>query len=755
MALLKKFSKAKATPATVFQVISRWCLRLLVLAVPLVFSTQSTDVIELNKFVLLVWLTVIGAAAWLISTLLDRGWQWQRLSLGPGVVAWVLAVGLATLFSLDRTVSLWGDSGYFHHGLVATVAFALLHVWITQLADRSLVKELVWWFAGSLAAVSVFSLLAVAGVFVLAEEGLRQASFSPVSVSMSLVALLIAIGLVLAISLFRQAADRLMKLVAAALSMLLLVTLIVLDRSLGWYAVIVALLVLLIMSYRQAPALKWGFIFNALLAVAVVALLVPIPNDLVSDISLTADTSWDVTRQTLAERPIVGSGPGTFIDDFTAHRPASFNQSLLWDSRFIKAGNDWWQIAATTGGLGVAAWLLLHILAIRYFWRRLNESKSSALNVGLIAGWVALVVMTFLFPTSFVMWFAWWLLLALAVAAVAEEGSVARSTQTRWRAVAPFLLSLLVLGGVIAMVVTGRLWLADWELARARTAISEVQPLDQVERHLVASIALNDRNPQARFTLAQNKIIEVQVGLTQQSLDQTGAQKLLDEALAEGQAALALSPQRAESYESLIALYQQVNAISGQATGASILALQQQLLALEPNHPRHHADLALSYVSRAEAVRAQETVDETATANIEADLKEALALFEQARSLKGDYATAWLGVIRVKQLQGATDEALKLADEAIARFRTDAGAVYTLGTLYNALGAKDKAEQALALALQLVPEDVTVLLSLGRLLEDQGRTEEAKQYYQRVLAVDAENATAKERLEVLSSGGSE
>lgn len=750
MASSKKSSKNNsATTAQKFFTVSRWLLRAVVVLIPALFTTLTTDSLELTKFVAFSWLIVLGVVAALIGAMLDRTWSWQRIPLVWPLLGWNVAVSVATIFSLNQTISLWGDSGLWHHGLIATILFSVLYIWVVQLADRRLLKELCWWLVGSILAVGIFVLLQIRGIYLFPQEQLHTASFNPISVSLSLTAVAVALIVIISLGMLRAATERFSRVVILAAAGVAGIILIVMDRSLGWYVLIAGLLALLIFTARSRDSIRWGFWINGLLLLAVAGLLIPIPNSLVSDISLTRATSQHISTEVLRDHPIVGTGPGTFVYDFSMYRPTDFNRSLLWDSRFIKAGSDWWQLTATTGLLGLIAWLVLQALVIRYFWQRFAHEKQSPMAMGLASAWVVLLTITLLFPSNFVSWFLYWLVLAIAVSYLKEE-TRSRTGQNPYRTIGSFILAVVLIGGSLALLHITRLWLSDRSMAQAQAAIQNVDDLAIVEQHFADAVRYAPHDPVPLFALAQNKIVRIQVGLSNKTMTESDATDLLQEAIANGEAALALAPRRADSYESLIGIYGQINSITGQATGPSILKFQQQLITLEPNQPRHYTDLGLSYIARSEALRSQEDLDDAGKTQLAQDLDSAQDVFDKAVVLKEDYATGYLGQIRVAQLKGNKESALTQADAVAARFTEDASTLYTLGTIYAALEVPTKAEQSYQAALKLAPNDPTVLVALGQLAETQNDTDTAKGYYQQALTADPQNETAQSRLDALT-----
>ncbi|MFH0952485.1 MAG: tetratricopeptide repeat protein [Patescibacteria group bacterium] len=729
------------TLANIFTTISRWCLRLVVFGVPLVFLTFTNDVLEINKFIFLSWLTAIGIICWLVGVVIDQRKSWRPLSLGIPVGLWVMVVGLSTIFSLDKWHSFLGSSGYYHHSFLGTAILAAMFVWIIQLADKKLIKELCWWLLGSALALVIFNMFQISGLYVFSNDVLRVTHFNAVSISLSLFATLLAVAVVISLAILMSRKNKLITYLSLLIGLGAFIMLIMYDRSIGWYALIAGLVILLFLNYRRSqPSTSWGFGLIGLLAVAVLLLLMPVGRDLVSDVSLNNSSSWSITRDTLAEKPILGSGPNTFLLDFAAHRPLEYNQSFLWDARFVKASNDWWQIIATTGIAGFLAWLFLQLMVIRLLWRRVIREQPETLTAGLVAAWFAVLVSSLLFPANITIWFIYWLLLALIV--VNTTGSKVNQTEGNAKTtntLIPMMLSLVAIGSVLLIVVSGRLWLSDYYSVKASEAIEQTEELTVVESYLQKSVNSDSHQSANRFALAQNIVYQARLGILDQSMEQSEAGALLVRAADIAETALTIEPNNPESYESLVSIYQLINEITGEPTGPRILVLQEQLVELEPDQPRHYADVGLSYLGRANSALDQtDELSEEVKASAEADLQKALTAFEKSAELRANYTTAILGIVRVQQLQGKSEEALALADQAAQQFSNDPAALYTLGTIYQALNDNNSAETVYLAALAIWPNDYTLNVVLAALYEERGDKEKAIIYYEKALELNPE-----------------
>ena len=73
------------------------------------------------------------------------------------------------------------------------------------------------------------------------------------------------------------------------------------------------------------------------------------------EIQLPFSTSWQVSGQSFVKDPFLGSGPSTYLFNFTAYKPAEFNASKFWNLRFDQAFNEYLQILGTLGSLGFLA----------------------------------------------------------------------------------------------------------------------------------------------------------------------------------------------------------------------------------------------------------------------------------------------------------------------------------------------------------------------------------------------------------------
>jgi len=108
--------------------------------------------------------------------------------------------------------------------------------------------------------------------------------------------------------------------------------------------------------------------------------------------------------------------------------------------------------------------------------------------------------------------------------------------------------------------------------------------------------------------------------------------------------------------------------------------------------------------------------------------------------------------VQAKQLKQAEDS----LNQALTLDKNNVPAMVLLAQLLTADGAPDKAITLYLRAAELAPRDLRLQISLGALYERSGNWQQAESTYQKVLAIDSENALASNNLAylLLEHGGS-
>ncbi|MBI5044573.1 MAG: O-antigen ligase family protein [Candidatus Levybacteria bacterium] len=95
--------------------------------VPLFFTSNTSELFELNKMWLTWGLTTIIAASWIIKMIVQRKISIQRTPLDIPILLFLLSQAISTIISLDSRVSFWGYYSRFNGGLLSFISYTILY----------------------------------------------------------------------------------------------------------------------------------------------------------------------------------------------------------------------------------------------------------------------------------------------------------------------------------------------------------------------------------------------------------------------------------------------------------------------------------------------------------------------------------------------------------------------------------------------------------------------------------------------------
>ncbi len=352
-----------------------WSLILLVFLLPLFFLPFTPRVLEFSKQLLLFATVLIGYLAWFAKGIQGKKMIIKRTPLDIPIIAFLIIYALATIFSQDKVSSILGAYGQGSTGLITVVFYALLYfLVVSNLNTAKKIIRLGIALLASTALLVVYTLLQIFNVFILPFELTKINSFNPVGSLMSLTVFL-TFTLCLAVAFLLKTR---MKLIFRILVLILIIAnwvlMNIINFKVGWYVLILAMFAILgfgIAKSKDYLAKKWLVVPGILLLVAIFGATLGIPSvikgNLPSEVSLSNKLSWEISRKTVWSgffNFLFGSGPETFSYDFSQYRPARFNRNILWNVRFEKANNVYFESLATTGVLGVLALTVIVLVFI-------------------------------------------------------------------------------------------------------------------------------------------------------------------------------------------------------------------------------------------------------------------------------------------------------------------------------------------------------------------------------------------------------
>ncbi len=292
----------------------------------------------------------------------------------------------------------------------------------------------------------------------------------------------------------------------------------------------------------------------------------------------------------LKQNPLLGVGPGNYQTAFNRFRPIAYNSTPLWAVRFTSAQNYLLTAVTETGLAGTSALLILV-----YFLIKLVREQTKALSKDMFstenAVMLSLLIIgasLLLFPSSPTLIFVFFILLALFIHTTSVNlGIFSQQHQHN----APFAARLPVIVATLPLIIAVALF--GYQATRVLSAdIAYKNALDFVIKNdgrgaydtLQKAINGNPYVDRYRVTYAQVNLALANSMAQKEEIveaDRTTMAQLVQQAIREGKAAVALNPGRAGNWEVLASIYRAVMPL---AEGADAFAIQTyaQAIALDP-----------------------------------------------------------------------------------------------------------------------------------------------------------------------------
>jgi len=578
-------------------------------ATPLLFLNQTTEFYEMPKLVFLIVSTIILFALWILSWILKGKVQITKTPLDLPLLLLLIVVVLSTFFSESKFTAIYGNFPRVHGSAVAWITYILLYfVTVSNLKSLPKLKTFIYVMLGSGVIVSLLSLLSFAGIY-LPIDFAQTANFTPTGSTFSTVALLLLLLPIPMLSILGS--NKYLPLPAAlALSIVFSITIALTASTAGLIALGIVYATCMFVAKPQQNVkfqkLMPLFITPMIVAAATIAIAyVPFPGNVIQqmeekfpkEIQLTLPVSWKVSVSAFRDAPYIGTGPATYLYNFTSYKPLEFNTLDFWNFSFDTAYNEFLQVLGTLGILGLIG-LALFCLSILNNLRRsltlsVNENvidTSSMLTPALgISALVSIVLLAI--HASTLVSIVSTLLVAAALMASQRQirervinlsmGLRASTLDNKQFDLFPVIVFVLfIAGGGFVLIQTYRATMADYHhrkaLSQATTSGTETYTNLQKAESLNPYIDLY-RVDMAQTNFALANAIATQKGPTEANpegtltdQDRQTIQTLLSQAINEGRVAVALNPRSARNWEVLAAIYRNITGVAENALTFSL-----------------------------------------------------------------------------------------------------------------------------------------------------------------------------------------
>lgn len=763
--------------ARFFDKIIHFCIYAAIGLIPLFFLPVTPDAVEFNKQFLLYFLVILGIISWVIKGIAEKHLTIRRTPLDIPLALFLVLTLVSSIISKNRFLSFWGDFTILSNSFFSFLFYILFYfLLLNNIRSLKQVSRLL--LALVISAIVSVAYFMVQAAQVLPWKNLPIPRWTATSDLPSHFGYFLVIALVALLSLVvtkKQkffTAGNIFGFLGAAI---LVAGIVMLGFKSVWLITAIGIFLFLVFALSRIEEIyvPWVSISFAILVASILFIFFGTPRflaaNLPTEVALSPGVSWKVASSALSEDLksfLFGSGPATFVYDFSAYRPEAFNNNFAWSLRFSRPHNSALDILATGGLLSAIAWIALVLIAVgtffvTWFVRNLNIKKKTLEKIsdlmhlagergasynhtifsGLVTGWLTLFISMFLITFTTVHWVLFFALLALTVLVGADfsesEGSrfeLSLKTLPQYTLVSSFIYILvfaliLVLSVFLGRFYTGEVWRG---MAGRATAWGNHK---RAAESMFRAVSLNPENAKYYLDLASSYVGMAVVESQKPSPDQQVIANLIASAVNQAREATRLAPNDAAAWDFLSTMYVTARPLSQNASGFVIAALEKAI-ALEKTNPRLYLDLGKAKI-------------------LQKDFKGGREAIEKAIAIKPNYILAYSALSQLDELEGKANESIEHMSVAAALSPNDPTLLFNLGRLYYNRAKQDdllRAEQLYLLALNININYADALWSLGVLYERQGKTSAALELYRRVEQLNPDNPEVRKKINRLIGG---
>ncbi len=775
---------AEQNPTKIWRKISVAGICLAVFLVPLFFLPFTANVLDFNKQTLLIILILVSLFAWLLKSLieekisLDLNWA----NLAP--LVFILVVGGATLFSAYRYASFWGWPLAIPASFITSLALVLFYFLSVHLFRKP--EEVFGLILVTVASSLLIALLAVPqilGKFIFSFDFSKSASFNTIG-SLNALSLFLAIVVPLAVSLLFVSRSKLVKLAIWLFLITALFLLLAINFQTAWLILLISSSIILVFGIAKREffnlsrmSLPMFLLAIALFALAIKTPLIPTLN-LPTEVSPSFGASLQIAFDTIKNfKPpiswLFGSGPGTFVYDYSRYKPIEINQTVFWGTRFVSSSSEVTDRLATTGFLGLISFLALIVIGLARGLMALvsrefpRTTVDWTLLVGVLASLASASLTLFLYPGNLSLMFLFWLLLAMVFSLAGgrlkhfdlraniepTDAKKAKMAKPAAIVIVSFVFIIALISSMGIFFVQGQRYVAEVNYA---SAINDVQKNDNTAaaNHLGNAIRLTGSAQDNYWRdLAQVYLFRINDELNNASTTQQEKSQRVNDLLQSLVATAKSSSDVASNNVANWAIRGYVYSnIMSLISGADQWAIDvyNQAIKLEPTNPSLYTALGQVYASQADTL----AQDKEKATEMQKALDNARTSFAKAQELKSDYAPARFQLAMIDVRENKIKDAITKLEETKLLAPSDTGLAFQLGLIYQADNQLDKAQAEFERAVVLDPNYSNARYFLGLIYDKKGEKQKAIEQFEKLVALNPDNQSVKQILDGLKAGQS-
>jgi tetratricopeptide (TPR) repeat protein len=656
---------------------------------PLIFLNLTTDFYDMPKLIFLVVATVILLGLWIFSWIVQGKIDITRTPLDIPLLFLLITILASTFFSTSKYSSIYGVFPEVHGSAVSWVTYIILYfIAVSHLRKTQHIKLFLQVLFGSATIISLVSLFSYFQIF-LPFGMARNTNFTPTGSTFSAVSLLLMLLPLSFISIVNR--NKLLPQALAVFLSTIFCVVIVLIGPISSYIVLLFVFAACLFIVKNHLSSKTLLFFLTPFAAALLILMfahMPFPgnklneirSNFLQEIQLPFSVSWKVSATAFRDAPFVGTGPATFLFNFTSYKPVEFNQLEFWNLSFGTAYNEFLQVLGTWGLFGVAA--LISICAViliyskKYLFPNHSDTSQDGMQVflsGLAVSGVVALALLLIHATTLVSVVITFFLMACFMMSQKEihekisEFSIGVRISTSDNKQIDFLPIVLFILFIVAAAFVGRKTYravaADYyhrlALSQANKDGAKTYEYLQKAENLNPFIDLY-RVDMAQTNFALANALASQKGPTKDNpkgsltdADKQTIQTLVTQAINEGRASVVISPRSSRNWEVLALIYRNITGVAKNSLTFALDAYGRSIQ-MDPVNPTLRINVGSIYYT-----------------NKNYDL--AVRFYSDAINLKPDYLNGYYNLSLALKEKGDLQNAKLIAEQAVALLQKDLG----------------------------------------------------------------------------------
>ncbi len=635
----------------------------LIFFVPIILWPYTSEVFEFNKIVLVYLLTTLIVGIWIARSILERKIIFRRTILDIPLIIFIGSQFISTIISIDPLTSWLGYYSRFNGGLASVICYSLLYwAFVANFWKEDAIK-LIKILLSSAVLVSLYGILEHFGIDKdIWVQDVQSRVFSTLGQPNWLGAWITALIPTTWIFVINSKRRTLSFWVYSTLSILFFWVLIFTKSRSGILGFVVAFAIFWT-GYFWLNLKEYKKHLNPFMALCLSFLAICLISGTQftpSLFSLFKNTShqkevvaqgpaletggtesgtirrivWNGAMQVWLHYPVFGAGVETFAFSYYKYRPQEHNLVSEWDFIYNKAHNDFLNVAANSGTVGLLSYLFLIGAAFYLFAKKFVGYESRVWNLALLAGFVSLSATNFfgfsVVPTQI----EFFLFPAFAVILAINQPA---NTKNQPEKIDPSqkVLLLIIAGSVLWILIgTAKYWYADTLFANGKAYNSSGDSNRAID-YLTKATQLEPNQALYHSELA-NSLTNAAL-VFYQAKDTENTQKYTDMAVAESERAVSLSPANVNLKRARFGVFIMLSTIDPnyliEAQNILIEALKEA-----PADAKLYYNLGLVYARTGQAEKAIEALGKTI--ELKSNYKEARLAYAILLINKGDQTGA-------------------------------------------------------------------------------------------------------------------